>query len=71
MTKIFKYGSNNTFHRDEEVDVEVDKNGKVVSVWFRCMQLPFKQINVNVDRAKSIKSSDKPFNIDSINFIEE
>jgi len=37
------YGHDKTIHGTEHLDVEVDKNGKVVSVWFRCMALPFEQ----------------------------
>ena len=36
------YGDGGTIHRTGVLDVEVDA-GQVVSVWFRCKMLPFKQ----------------------------
>lgn len=71
MTKTFKYGGDGTIHKNNSVDVEVDKHGKVVAVWFRCMQLPFKQSDVKDSRADAMRSSDKPFNINAIDFIKE
>lgn len=50
------YGHENTIHRTNLVNVEVDKNGKVVSVWFRCMPLPFDQRVVGTDRSKEMRS---------------
>ncbi|MGH9933231.1 MAG: hypothetical protein ACREA9_28950 [Pyrinomonadaceae bacterium] len=37
------------------LDVEVDCNGKVVAVWFRCCALPFEQHDVDVERAKEMR----------------
>lgn len=37
------YGGNGTIHSTGHVDVVTDKNGKVLQVWFRCAELPFKQ----------------------------
>jgi len=45
------YGHDKTIHGTEHLDVEVDKNGKVVAVWFRCMALPFEQSLAGADRA--------------------
>lgn len=50
------YGHNGTIHRTTKLDVEVDRDGKVVSVWYRCMLLPFKQANVDQPRAASMRS---------------
>lgn len=47
----------NTIHATEQVDVETDENGKVVSVWFRCMMLPFQQATVDDYRAKEMISA--------------
>lgn len=51
------YGHDKTIHRTNEVNVEVDKNGKVVSVWFRCILLPFDQTVVSNDRAREMRAA--------------
>ena len=43
-----------TIHQTTELDVEVDEKGKVVSVWFRCMALPFREIVVGENRAEEM-----------------
>jgi hypothetical protein len=48
------YGFDKTIHRTKLLNVEVDKNGKVVSVWYRCMLLPFDQTIVDDYRANSM-----------------
>jgi hypothetical protein len=50
------YGSDMTIHSGGEVDVEVDSDGKVVAVWFRCQPLPFDQRMVQELRAKEMRS---------------
>ena len=37
------YGYGGTIHGTNHVNVEVSKKGEVVSVWFRCMPIPFDQ----------------------------
>jgi len=49
------YGHDKTIHRTGNLNVEVDKHGKVVAVWFRCMALPFDQRVVDADRAKTMQ----------------
>lgn len=49
------YGKNDTMHRCTHLDVEVDTNGKVVGVWFRCKALDFQQTIVDSTRAKEMK----------------
>lgn len=49
------YGDGGTIHGSTEVNVELDKNGKVVSVWFRCMTLPFTQTIVDDQRAQDME----------------
>lgn len=44
------YGDGGTIHGSTDLDVEV-RDGKVVSVWFRCQMLPFNQRNVSAMRA--------------------
>lgn len=51
------YGDGGTIHSSQEVNVELDKNGKVVSVWFRCMLLPFTQHIVDDQRAKDMNTA--------------
>jgi hypothetical protein len=50
------YGHGGTIHGTEHLDVEVDSDGSVVSVWFRCMALPFQQTLVDRDRAAEMVS---------------
>lgn len=49
------YGGNGTIHSTGLVNVEIDKNGKVVSVWFRCCMLPFDQTIVEKSRADEMR----------------
>ncbi len=51
---IREYGRNITIHSSEHVDVETDAMGNVVSVWFRCQIIPFKQTRVSRDRQKDM-----------------
>lgn len=48
------YGNGGRVHRTGHLDIEV-LDGKVVSVWFRCQPLPFKQCDVDVVRAKDMR----------------
>lgn len=45
------YGDGGTIHSTGVVNVEVDTNGRVVSVWFRCQPLPFDTTVVTPSRA--------------------
>lgn len=36
------YGDGGTIHGTTHLDVEVDPDGKVVAVWFRCQVLPYR-----------------------------
>jgi hypothetical protein len=56
---VFNYGHDKTIHRTNILNVEVDKNGHVVSVWFRCMALPFDQTIVDDNRANEMRKMDK------------
>ena len=49
------YGDGGTIHSTGYVDVEVDDKGQVVSVWFRCQPLPFKQNNSDKSRAAEMR----------------
>lgn len=48
--RLGRYGAGRTIHQTGHVDVETH-NGKVVSVWFRCLALPFRQSEVHEIRA--------------------
>jgi len=57
MKKPFIYGRNNTIHHTKLLNIEVDKKtGEVVSVWFRCMALPFDVTKVEKDRADEMRT---------------
>lgn len=49
------YGDGGTIHRTGQVDVEVTHKGEVVSVWFRCQPLPFRQSLVSTSRADEMR----------------
>jgi len=51
----FRYGDNHTIHRTGHLDVETDKEGQVVAVWFRCYALPFRQCHVDDERAENMR----------------
>jgi hypothetical protein len=51
----FHYGDEGTIHQTGELNVEVDKHGRVVAVWFRCAMLPFTQTTVEWDRVKDMR----------------
>jgi hypothetical protein len=36
------YGNGGTIHHSGTIDIDVDTNGNVVEVWFRCLTLPFR-----------------------------
>ena len=60
-TTKLHYGDNKTWHGTQLLNVET-KNGKVVSVWFRCMALPFDQTEVGEDRAVEMEHVSKRIN---------
>lgn len=45
------YGHERTIHSTQKLNIEIDKRGSVVSVWFRCCPLPFDVTVVDEDRA--------------------
>lgn len=53
------YGDGGTWHGTPFLHVEVH-DGKVVSVWFRCQQLPFQQVNVDEARSEEMDSMTLP-----------
>lgn len=50
------YGDGGTIHGTTHLDVEVH-DGRVVSVWFRCQPLPYRQVEVAFARADSMTES--------------
>lgn len=51
------YGGDGTWHQTGEINVELDSEGKVVSVWYRCQLLPFTQRVVDSKRARAMRST--------------
>lgn len=49
------YGNNGTVHGTEKLNIEVDRKGNILSVWFRCSTLPFDVTVVNKDRANEMR----------------
>ncbi len=50
-----KYGGDRTIHSSEAVNVELDDDGNVVAVWFRCQPLAFTQDNHGPQRAQEMR----------------
>ena len=75
MKKPFIYGRNNTIHHTKLLNIEIDKKtGEVVSVWFRCMALPFDITKVDKERAKEMRSmykENKPINLLAVEIEQE
>jgi len=70
-TKKYIYGRNNTIHRTKLLNIEVDKRtGEIVSVWFRCMILPFDVTKIDKNRANEMRRTYKENEIIQINAIE-
>jgi hypothetical protein len=71
MIKKFIYGRENTIHHTKLLNIETDnKTGEVVSVWFRCMALPFDVTEVDKERANEMRKAYKENKIMNINAIE-
>ena len=71
MGKKFIYGRNNTIHHTKLLNIEMDKRtGEVVSVWFRCMALPFDVTKVDRERANEMRTAYKEQGVPQINAIE-
>lgn len=71
MGKKFIYGRNNTIHHTKLLNIEVDaKTGEIVSVWFRCMSLPFDVTKVDKQRTDEMRRLYKENKIPQINAIE-
>ena len=56
------YGDNGTIHSTQYLHIEVDTEGKVVGVWFRCCALPFEATVVGPDRAQGMRQMSKDIN---------
>jgi hypothetical protein len=59
------YGYDGTIHGTKHLDVEIDEDGEVVSVWFRCCALPFKATVVGRDRAAEMHQMSKRINAEA------
>jgi hypothetical protein len=60
--QVHHYGDAGTIHQTGVVNVEVDAQGKVVSVWFRCLGLPFTQHVVHERRAEEMRRMSESVN---------
>jgi hypothetical protein len=65
------YGGTGTIHRTGYLDVETDRTGTVVAVWFRCQMLPFRQMNVKDDRAQSMLRTTGLPDIEAIELVDK
>lgn len=54
MDNVYEYGNDKTWHDSTAVDVETDRHGNVVAVWFRCQMIPFEQHIVDESRARDM-----------------
>src|SRR4030095_14529065 len=54
--ETYTYGDNRTIHQTQYLDIETDRRGGVVAVWFRCMSLPFRQTVVDENRADQMRT---------------
>jgi len=50
------YGHDETWHNTKFLAVEINEEGIVVAVWFRCTMLPFTQTTVSQNRSKLMLS---------------
>jgi hypothetical protein len=73
--KTVIYGRSNTIHRTKLLNIEVDaKTGEVVSVWFRCLALPFNITKTDKERTAEMKrmyKENKPNEINAIEILNE
>lgn len=51
------YGGNGTWHQTGAVDVQLNKDGEVVAVWFRCRMLPFTESREYTKDTKPIQGT--------------
>lgn len=51
------YKKEKTLHQRGVLDVEVDPYGNVVSVWYNCLILPFREVAVSMERAEKMVSA--------------
>jgi hypothetical protein len=65
-----KYGYDNTIHRTQLLNVEVDKKGNVVSVRLRCMLLPFSVTVVDKARADEMRRAYETDTVFPINAVD-
>lgn len=64
MGDVYEYGNADTWHHSTALDVETDKQGNVVGVWFRCQLIPFKQHIVDDARSSEMARAFKDLNVE-------
>lgn len=71
MGKKYIYGRNNTIRHTKLLNIEIDeRTGEVVSVWYRCMALPFDVTKVDKERSEEMRRAYKEQGVPQINAIE-
>lgn len=63
------YGGDGTIHATRHLDVEVC-DGRVVAVWFRCQMLPFRQRDVESQRAAEMTGVDDPCDLIGVEVLD-
>jgi hypothetical protein len=64
------YGGDGTIHQSGHVDVQLDRDGNVVAVWFRCAMLPFNESIVDDEYAAQVAGAN-PARIKGVVFEDE
>lgn len=65
--EIKHYGEH-TIHSTGHLDVEVDDEGNVIAIWYRCITLPFRQVNISNERKLSLSNSMPDISITGIDY---
>jgi hypothetical protein len=51
------YGDGGTIHSTEQLDIDTDKDGNVIAVWFRCQLLAFQQVRCDERRTEDLRGA--------------
>jgi hypothetical protein len=49
------YGDGGTIHNTTTLDIDTDKDGNVIAVWFRCQLLAFNQVRCDDRRTEDLR----------------
>lgn len=64
MDNEYEYGNEDTWHDSTVLDVETDRRGNVVAIWFRCQMIPFRQTVVDEARASEMTSHNEDLQLE-------